>query len=50
MAMRFALHGVPAFFAYAGTRKLGRITSWPGGETFVYAIQMQLAALASAPR
>lgn len=48
MAVRFALHGVPAFFVFAGTRKLGRITSWPGAEAFVQAIDTQLAALAPA--
>lgn len=47
MATRFGLHGIPAFFVFAGTRKLGRITSWPGADAFVRAIDTQLAALAS---
>lgn len=47
MATRFGLHGIPAFFVFAGTRKLGRITSWPGADAFVHAIDTQLAALAS---
>ncbi|MGN2252625.1 thioredoxin family protein [Frateuria sp. GZRe12] len=46
MATRFGLHGIPAFFVFAGTRKLGRITSWPGADAFVRAIDTQLAALA----
>ena len=46
MATRFGLHGIPAFFVFAGTRKLGRITSWPGADAFVRAIDSQLAALA----
>jgi hypothetical protein len=45
MATRFGLHGIPAFFVFAGTRKLGRITSWPGADAFVRAIDAQLAAL-----
>ena len=48
MATRFGLHGIPAFFVFAGTRKLGRITSWPGAQAFVDAIEKQLAALAPA--
>jgi hypothetical protein len=43
MATQFGLHGIPAFFVFAGTRKLGRITSWPGIEAFVAAIDAQLA-------
>lgn len=46
MATRFGLHGIPAFFVFCGTRKLGRITSWPGADAFVRAIDAQLAALA----
>ena len=45
MATRFGLHGIPAFFVFAGARKLGRITSWPGADAFVRAIDAQLAAL-----
>ena len=46
MATRFGLHGIPAFFVFAGARKLGRITSWPGADAFVRAIDAQLAGLA----
>ncbi|MHA6204074.1 thioredoxin family protein [Dyella soli] len=46
MATRFGLHGIPAFFVFAGQRKLGRITSWPGAQPFVEAIERQLAHLA----
>jgi hypothetical protein len=42
MAERFGLHGIPAFFVFAGTRKLGRITSWPGADAFVAAVDKQL--------
>ena len=45
MATRFGLHGIPVFFVFAGARKLGRITSWPGADAFVRAIETQLAAL-----
>jgi len=48
MATRFGLHGIPAFFVFCGTRKLGRITRWPGAEAFVRAIEGQFAALAPA--
>jgi len=48
LATRFGLHGVPAFFVFRGTRKLGRITPWPGPDAFVGAIETQLAALAVA--
>jgi hypothetical protein len=43
MATQFGLHGIPAFFVFAGSRKLGRITSWPGIDAFVAAIDPQLA-------
>lgn len=48
MATRFGLHGIPAFFVFAGARKLGRITAWPGADAFVRAIDTQLAQLAPA--
>ncbi|HET6806996.1 MAG TPA: thioredoxin family protein [Frateuria sp.] len=48
MATRFGLHGIPAFIVFAGARKLGRITSWPGTDAFVRAIDAQLAALSPA--
>jgi len=39
MAVRFGLHGIPTFMVFRGTRKLGRITPWPGTEAFVAAIE-----------
>jgi len=45
LATRFGLHGIPAFFVFRGTRKLGRLTPWPGLEAFVGAIETQIAAL-----
>jgi hypothetical protein len=48
MATRFGLHGIPAFFVFAGTRKLGRITAWPGVDAFAEAIEAQLAVRAAA--
>ena len=38
MGTRFGLHGIPAFFVVRGTRKLGRISQWPGTSAFVQAI------------
>lgn|SRR5690606_26805111 len=35
---RFGLHGVPAFMVFRGTRRLGRISPWPGPEPFCTAI------------
>lgn len=43
LGTRFGLHGVPAFIVFAGTRKLGRISPWPGNDAFVAAIQAQIA-------
>ena len=48
LATRFGLHGIPAFFVFRGTRKLGRITPWPGPDAFVEAIETQIAGLAVA--
>lgn len=45
MAQRFGLHGIPVFFVFRGARKIGRITSWPGPEAFVDAIDKQIADL-----
>jgi hypothetical protein len=42
MASRFGLHGVPAFFVFRGTRRIGRITGWPGVDPFTRAIAEQL--------
>jgi hypothetical protein len=39
MAIRFGLHGVPAFLVFRGARRLGRISPWPGGEAFVEAVE-----------
>jgi hypothetical protein len=43
LGTRFGLHGVPAFIVFAGTRKLGRISPWPGSDAFVEAIERQIA-------
>jgi thiol-disulfide isomerase/thioredoxin len=48
MATRFGLHGIPAFFLFHRGRKLGRITSWPGTEAFVDAVNRQIAATGAA--
>lgn len=42
MATRFGLHGIPAFFLFHRGRTLGRITSWPGTEAFVDAVNKQI--------
>jgi hypothetical protein len=42
LASRFGLHGVPAFFVFRGTRRIGRITGWPGVDPFTRAIAEQL--------
>ena len=41
MATKFGLHGIPVFFVFGGTRKLGRITGWPGLQALVDAIEKQ---------
>jgi hypothetical protein len=45
MSTRFSLHGVPTFFLFRDAKRLGRITSWPGGEAFVEAVEKQIAEL-----
>ncbi|MDG5497762.1 thioredoxin [Niveispirillum sp. BGYR6] len=49
MAHRFALHGIPVFFVFRGSRLMGRITSWPGLGEFTQAIGRQIAALGAHP-
>lgn len=44
LATRFGLHGIPTFLVFRGTRKLGRITPWPGADAFVAAIERQIEA------
>lgn len=39
MGTRFGLHGIPAFVVFRGTKKLGRISQWPGTSAFVDAIE-----------
>ena len=41
---RFGLHGVPAFLVFRGTRRIGRISPWPGSGPFCAAIEQQLRA------
>lgn len=43
MATRFGLHGIPAFFLFHRGKKLGRITSWPGTDSFLEAVEKQIA-------
>ena len=38
---RFALHGVPTFYVFHRSRKIGRITSWPGIAAFTEAMHKQ---------
>jgi hypothetical protein len=45
LGTRFGLHGIPAFLVFRGTRKLGRITPWPGPDAFAAAIEQQIAKL-----
>lgn len=45
MATRFGLHGVPTFLVFRGTRRLGRISPYPGVEPFAAAIAAQIAVL-----
>jgi len=39
LATRFGLHGIPAFMVFRGSRRIGRISSWPGSAAFVAAIE-----------
>jgi len=47
MATRYGLHGIPAFMVFRGRKHLGKITSWPGADAFVAAIERQLAVTQS---
>ncbi|MDB5364487.1 MAG: thiol reductase thioredoxin [Rhodospirillales bacterium] len=47
MATRFSLHGIPTFFVFRGTTRLGRITSWPGSTAFADAIEAQRKKVAA---
>ncbi len=46
LGTRFGLHGIPAFLVFRGTRKLGRISPWPGTAAFAAAIAKQIDDLA----
>ena len=39
IAIRFGLHGIPAFLVFRGARTIGRISQWPGRDAFVAAIE-----------
>ena len=39
LGQRFALHGVPAFFFFHRSRRLGRITGWQGWPAFESVVQ-----------
>jgi hypothetical protein len=45
MATRFGLHGVPTFLVFRGTRRMGRISPYPGVDPFTTAIARQIEAL-----
>lgn len=45
LGTHFGLHGIPAFMVFHSTRKLGRITPWPGADAFVVAIEQQILKL-----
>ena len=45
LGVRFGLHGIPGFVVFHGSRKLGRISAWPGPTAFVEAIAQQIAQL-----
>ncbi|MEO7325492.1 MAG: hypothetical protein ABIW82_11750 [Dokdonella sp.] len=50
LGTHFGLHGIPAFMIFHWTRKLGRITPWPGPDAFVTAIETQIAMLGAEER
>ncbi len=35
VSLHFGLHGIPTFFFYSGSKRLGRLTSYPGFEAFL---------------
>jgi hypothetical protein len=43
MGTRFSLHGIPVFMVFRGNKAMGRVTSWPGIENFIAAIERQRA-------
>lgn len=47
MATRLGLHGIPTFFVFRRGRRLGRITSWPGIESFRSAVATALQSAAA---
>jgi hypothetical protein len=47
LGTRFGLHGIPTFIVFRGSRRIGRITPWPGTEAFVAAIEGQRDGAAS---
>jgi thioredoxin-related protein len=47
LGQRFGLHGVPTFYFFHRTRKLGRITSWPGWPAFEQAVRDLQARIAA---
>jgi thioredoxin-related protein len=52
LGLRFALHGVPTFYFFHRSRKLGRITSWPGWPAFEKAVrdlQVRIKAVHETP-
>lgn len=43
ISTRFSLHGIPVFFLYEGSKKLGKITSYPGFEPFIDVVKKTFA-------
>jgi hypothetical protein len=43
LGTRFGLHGIPAFMLFRSTRRIGRISPWPGTQRFCAAVEAQLA-------
>lgn len=49
MGTRFGLHGVPAFMVFRRELKIGRISAWPGADSFADTIEHQ-RGFAARPR
>ena len=45
LGTRFGLHGIPTFIVFNRSRKLGKISPFPGADPFIDAINQQIAKL-----
>lgn len=45
LGTRFGLHGIPTFIVFHRSRKLGKISPFPGADPFIDAINQQIAKL-----